>query len=176
MDFGAFRKLASLPQSGDTALHICCREGMLATAQTLCALGCLVDAANGGGGHYPIHLAARGGHIEIVRCLALAGCKIDAKSADGVTPDLAAIANGHGCVSDLLKRLKRDSCCEEYIDQLIPSSTPITKIKLKVLGSSAAGKTSLIESLKAGYLTGLFRRSRRTSAKSREGRGRKAGR
>lgn len=144
---------------------------MLATAQTLCALGCLVDAANGGGGHYPIHLAARGGHIEIVRCLALAGCKIDAKSADGVTPDLAAIANGHGCVSDLLKRLKRDSCCEEYIEQLIPSSTPITKIKLKLFGSSASGKTSLVESLKAGYLTGLFRRSRRSSSRNKDRRG-----
>ena len=65
-----------------------------------------MDVANGGGGLHPIHLAARGGHIEIVRCLALAGCKIDAKSADGVTPDLAAIANGHGGVSDLIKRLK----------------------------------------------------------------------
>ena len=93
-------------QSGDTALHLSCREGLLSTAQTLCALGCLVDVANGGGGLHPIHLAARGGHIEIVRCLALAGCKIDAKSADGVTPDLAAIANGHGGVSDLIKRLK----------------------------------------------------------------------
>ena len=65
-----------------------------------------MDVANGGGGLHPVHLAARGGHMEIVRCLALAGCKIDAKSADGVTPDLAAIANGHGGVSDLIKRLK----------------------------------------------------------------------
>ena len=67
--------------------------------------------------------------------------------------------------------LKRDSCCEEYIDQLIPSSTPITKIKLKLFGSSAAGKTSLVESLKAGYLTGIFRRSRRSSSRHKERRG-----
>ena len=67
---------------------------------------------------------------------------------------------------------KRDSCCEEYIDQLIPSSTPITKIKLKLFGSSAAGKSSLVESLKAGYLTGLFRRSRRSSSsRNKERRG-----
>ena len=66
---------------------------------------------------------------------------------------------------ELLKRLKKDSCCDEYIEQLIPSSTPIAKIKMKVFGSSAVGKTSLIESLKAGYFSGLFRRSKRGSVK-----------
>ncbi len=151
-------------QSGDSVLHICCREGLLATAQTLCAFGCAVDVANSGGGNFPVHLASRGGHIEIVRCLALAGCKTDAKNSDGVTPDLEAIANGHGEVSDLLRRLKRDACCDEYIEQLIPSHATVSKIKLKVFGKSAAGKSSLIESLKAGYLSSLFRRSRRSSS------------
>jgi hypothetical protein len=124
--------------------------------------------ANSGGGNFPVHLAARGGHTEIVRCLALAGCKTDAKNSDGITPDLEAIANGNGEVSDLLKRLKRDSCCDDYIEQLIPSPTPISKIKLKIFGKSAVGKTSLVESLKAGYLTGLFRRSKRTSGRGKK--------
>ena len=47
------------------------------------------------------------GHTEVVRCLCLAGCKIDVKNKDGVTPELAALSQGHGEISDLLKRLKR---------------------------------------------------------------------
>ena len=60
----------------------------------------------------------------------------------------------------------QDSRCDEYIDQLIPSNAPISKIKLKVFGDSSVGKTSLIESIKSGYFSGLFRRSSsRSSAK-----------
>ena len=47
------------------------------------------------------------GHTEVVRCLCLAGCKIEVKNKDGVTPELAALSQGHGEISDLLKRLKR---------------------------------------------------------------------
>ena len=46
---------------------------------------------------------------------------------------------------------------------MIPTSAPIPKIKVKVFGHSASGKTSLIESMRAGYFTGLFRRSKRGS-------------
>ena len=42
-----------------------------------------------------------------MRCLCLAGCKIEVKNKDGVTPELAALSQGHGEISDLLKRLKR---------------------------------------------------------------------
>ena len=54
----------------------------------------------------------------------------------------------------------QDSCCDEYIEQLIPQTTPIGKIKVKVFGHSGVGKTTLIESLRSGYFSGLFRRSK----------------
>ncbi|XP_059080756.1 death-associated protein kinase 1-like isoform X2 [Tigriopus californicus] len=151
--------------SGDTALHLATREGLLTVAQSLCAFGCSVDLTNTEG-QFPLHLAAKNGHTEIVRCLCLAGSRTDAKNKDGMTPDLTAMANGHPHISELLKRLRRESCCDDYIDQLIPTSLPITKIKLKIFGQSAVGKTSLIESLRAGYFTGLFRRSKRNSVKT----------
>ena len=65
-------------------------------------------------GVYPIHLASQNGHTEVVRCLCLAGCRIDVKNKDGVTPDLAALSQGHGEISDLLKRLKRVSAYQSY--------------------------------------------------------------
>jgi len=81
----------------------------------------------------------------------------------------------------LLIRLRKESSCEDYIDQLIPSSQPICKIKVKIFGSSSGGKSTLIQSMKAGwvkehgdnvlinmsvrYFSGFFRRSRRGSIK-----------
>ncbi len=178
-------------QSGDSALHLASREGLLSVAQSLCAFGCTVDQPNGEG-HLPLHLAARAGHLEVARCLCLAGCRADVKNREGMTPDLAALANGHADVCQLLKRLKKvrkrknlsrvvtispillvslllqESSCDDYIDQLIPSSAPISKLKLKVFGSSAVGKSSLIETLRAGYFSGLFRRSKRGSSARRQ--------
>jgi len=144
---------------GYTSIHLAAREGLLGLAQSLCAFGCVVDVT-ASDGVYPIHLAAKNGHTEVVRCLCLAGCRIDVKNKEGVTPELAALSQGHGEISDLLKRLKRDSCCDEYIEQLIPQTTPIGKIKVKVFGHSGVGKTTLIESLRSGYFSGLFRRSK----------------
>ena len=60
----------------------------------------------------------------------------------------------------------QDSCCDDYIEQLIPSTSPIPKIKMKVFGHSGVGKTTLIESLRAGYFSGLFRRSKRSGSSS----------
>ena len=101
-----------------------------------------------------------------MRCLCLAGCRIDVKNDQGVSAEIAALAQGHKDTSDLLKRLKRDSCCDDYIEQLIPSTSPIPKIKMKVFGHSGVGKTTLIESLRAGYFSGLFRRSKRSGSSS----------
>jgi hypothetical protein len=53
--------------------------------------------------------------------------------------------------------------CDDYIEQLIPTTQPIPKIKMKVFGNSGSGKTTLIESMRAGYFSGLFRRSKRNS-------------
>ena len=60
--------------------------------------------------------------------------------------------------------VSQESCCDDYIEQLIPTSSPIGKIKLKIFGHSGTGKTALIESLKAGYFSGLFRRSKKSSS------------
>ena len=54
-----------------------------------------------------MHLAATNGHTEVVRCLCLAGCRIDVKNEQGVSAEIAALAQGHKDTSDLLKRLKR---------------------------------------------------------------------
>ena len=58
-------------------------------------------------GQFPLHLAATNGHTEVVRCLCLAGCRIDVKNDQGVSAEIAALAQGHKDTSDLLKRLKR---------------------------------------------------------------------
>jgi len=153
--------------SGDTPLHLASKEGLLAVSQSLCAFGCSVELFNNEG-QQPIHLAAKNGHTEVVRCLCLAGGKCEVKNRDGCTPEAAAMANGHSDVCQLIERLKKDSRCEEYIEQLIPSAAPIAKIKLKVFGDSSVGKTSLVESIKAGFFSGLLRRSSsRSSAKKK---------
>ena len=40
---------------GETAIHICARDGLLGLAQTLCAFGCNVDLQNEDG-MLPLHL------------------------------------------------------------------------------------------------------------------------
>jgi len=51
-----------------------------------------------------------------------------------------------------------------YIRQLFPTSTPLSRIKLKVFGSSGVGKSTLIESLKCGYFGNLLRKAGITSS------------
>jgi len=150
---------------GETPIHICAREGQLGLAQTLCAFGCNVDLANGEG-MQPLHLAAKYGNTEVARCLCLAGASIDAKNREGVAPEVCARVQGHVALGDLLYTLKRDGGTEDYIEQLIPTTNPITKIKIKFFGHSGSGKTTLIDSLKAGYFSSLFRRSKRGSQAS----------
>ena len=66
---------------------------------------------------------------------------------------------------DLLHRLKIDGGTDDYIEQLIPTTSPISKIKIKFFGHSGVGKTCIIDSLKAGYFSSLFRRgSKRNSS------------
>ena len=147
-----------LDSEGETAIHICARDGQLGLAQTLCAFGCNVDIANAEGQH-PLHLAAKHGNTEVARCLCLAGASIDTANREGVPPEVCARVQGHAALGDLLMMLKRDGGTEEYIEQLIPTTNPINKIKIKLFGHSGVGKTTLIESLKAGYFSSLFRRS-----------------
>jgi len=152
-----------LPDSeGETPIHICAREGMLGLSQTLCAFGCNVDLPNTEG-MQPLHLAAKHGNTEVARCLCLAGASIDSKNQEGVAAEVCARVQGHTALGDLLNALRREGGTEEYIEQLIPTVVPIHKIKLKFFGHSGVGKSTLIESLKVGYFSSLFRRSSKRS-------------
>jgi len=51
----------------------------------------------------------------------------------------------------------------EFIKQLIPTSQPLTRINIKFFGHSGVGKSTLIESLRAGYFYSLFRKSKPAS-------------
>ncbi|CAN7937643.1 unnamed protein product [Ixodes hexagonus] len=144
---------------GETAIHVAARDGLLSLAQTLCAFGCKVDVPNKAG-LYPLHLAAKNGHTEVVRCLCLAGCNVDQKNKDGIPAEITALAQGHSNIGDLLNRLRNEQLKEEYIAQMIPGTQPLSRIKLKVFGHSGVGKTTLLESLKCGYFSSWFRRSK----------------
>lgn len=144
---------------GETAIHVAARDGLLSLAQTLCAFGCKVDVPNKAG-LYPLHLAAKNGHTEVVRCLCLAGCNVDQKNKDGIPAEITALAQGHSHIGDLLNRLRNEQLKDEYIAQMIPGSQPLSRIKLKVFGHSGVGKSTLLESLKCGYFSSWFRRSK----------------
>ncbi|KAK7866658.1 hypothetical protein R5R35_000274 [Gryllus longicercus] len=147
--------------AGETPIHIAAREGLLTVAQTLCAFGCNVDVASRNG-LYPLHLAARHGHTEIVRCLCLAGCNIEQKNSDGIKAEITALKHGFNDIGDLLNRLRNSSQREDFIKQLIPTSQPLGRINVKFFGHSGVGKSTLIESLKAGYFLSFFRKSKST--------------
>ncbi|XP_069694753.1 death-associated protein kinase 1-like isoform X2 [Periplaneta americana] len=152
-------------KEGNTPIHLASREGLLTIAQTLCAFGCNVDVANKQG-LYPLHLAARHGHTEIVRCLCLAGCNIEQKNNDGIKAEITALKHGYNDIGDLLNRLRNCSHREEFIKQLIPTSQPLTRINVKFFGHSGVGKSTLIESLRAGYFSSFFRKSKPTAGSS----------
>jgi len=54
-----------------------------------------------------------------------------------------------------IARDKRDP----YVRQLLPTDKPLNRIVVKVLGASGVGKTTLIESIKCGFLRSFLRRS-----------------
>ncbi|CAG0890672.1 unnamed protein product [Darwinula stevensoni] len=144
---------------GETAMHIASREGLETIAQTLCAFNCPVDQPNKNG-NYPLHLAAKFGHIEIIRRLCLHGCDVQQKNRTGITAEVTAYAHGHKKIGELLGRLSNESIRLDYIAQLVSESKSIPRVKLKLFGHSGVGKTTLINTLKTGYFSGFFRRSR----------------
>ncbi|KFM70353.1 Death-associated protein kinase 1, partial [Stegodyphus mimosarum] len=150
---------------GEGPIHIACRDGLLSLAKALCASGTKVNVPNKMG-FYPIHLAAKNGHIEIVRTLCIAGCIVDQKNREGIPAEISALAQGYNDIADILNRLKNEQQREDYINQLTASVQPITRIQLKVLGHSGVGKTSLLDSLKCGYFSSWFRRSKSNSSSS----------
>lgn len=145
--------------AGEAPIHLASREGLLTVAQTLCAFGCNVDVGNRQG-LFPLHFAARHGHTEIVRCLCLAGCNIEQKNSDGIKAEITALKHGFNDIGDLLNRLRNSSQREDFIKQLIPTSQPLSRINIKFFGHSGVGKSTLIESLKAGYFSSFFRKSK----------------
>ncbi|XP_033750474.1 death-associated protein kinase 1-like isoform X3 [Pecten maximus] len=151
-------------ESGECALHCAAREGLSAVVQTMCAFGCQVDIISQDG-FTPLHLSCKHGHTEIVRCLLLSGARPEITNKDGVTSEIMALAQGFTDIAELVNKVKRDRA-GNFVTQLIPSSQPLSRIKLKLLGSTGVGKSTLVETLKCGLFSGLFRRSRLTSQAS----------
>lgn len=124
---------------------------------------CAVNSPNKSG-LYPLHIAAKSGHIEIVRALCLAGSTIDPKDHDSMVPQICAIAQSHNDIADLLTRLLNGrQKVEEYIGQLSQiGMPPLSRLKLRIFGHCGSGKSTLIESMKCGYFSSWFRRSKAT--------------
>ncbi|OTF75228.1 hypothetical protein BLA29_007303, partial [Euroglyphus maynei] len=148
--------------NGERAIHYAARYNLVSIGQWLCQMNrCQVNVPNKHG-LYPLHIAAKSGHIDIVRTLCLAGSVVDQKDKDSIIPQICAIAQSHNDIADLLTRLRNERQKEEFITQLmpIPTNQPLPRIKLKIFGHSGSGKSTLIESLKCGYFSSWFRRSK----------------
>ena len=50
--------------------------------------------------------------------------------------------------------------------QLMPTSTPLCRVKIKLFGHSGSGKSTLADSLKCGYFGSFFRKARLSSSTS----------
>ncbi|KPM03269.1 ankyrin repeat domain containing protein 9 [Sarcoptes scabiei] len=159
---GADYELAD--DNGERAIHYAARFNLISIAQWLCQSNrCQVNVPNKHG-LYPLHIAAKSGHIEIVRTLCLAGSVVDQKDQDSIIPQICAIAQSHNDVADLLTRLRNERQKEEFIGQLMPiNDQRLNRIKLKIFGHCGSGKSTLIESMKCGYFSSWFRRSKTTT-------------
>ncbi|XP_077989315.1 death-associated protein kinase 1-like [Glandiceps talaboti] len=144
---------------GETALHLACRDGSLAILQILHQSGCHIDMPNKHG-VTPMMVAARHGYLEGVRYLCFAGADMDAKNEDDLTAEQVAVVEQHEDISELLLKLRTEKSRELYIHQLQATPSFISRVKLKLLGHTGVGKTTLADTLKCGYLRGLFRLSR----------------
>lgn len=48
---------------------------------------------------------------------------------------------------------------EAVARQLLPATKPLSRVRVVIVGNSGVGKTTLVESLKCGFIRSLFRRS-----------------
>lgn len=144
---------------GNTPLHVACKDGNVPIVMTLCEANCNIDIANKYG-RTPLHLAANNGILDVVRYLCLCAANVEALTFDGKTPEDLARAEQHEHVASLLARLKKDTHRALFIQHLRPTHNLQPRIKLKLFGHSASGKTTLVESLKCGLLRSFFRRRR----------------
>ncbi|CAL4070258.1 unnamed protein product, partial [Meganyctiphanes norvegica] len=95
-----------------------------------------------------------------VQCLCLAGCSVEQKSREGILAEVCAMAQGYDDISGLLNKLRGEATREDYIQQLIPCAASIPRVKVKCLGHSGTGKSTLIETLKTGYFSSFFKRTK----------------
>lgn len=144
---------------GNAPIHLAVREGMSSVVQALCTLGCNVDTANNQG-LCPIHIAARLGHTDIVRCLCLAGCNTEVRNGDGIKAEITALKYGFHDISNLLNKVRSNYSRKMYIRQLIPNGQPLVRFNIQIFGHSGVGKSTLVDTLKTGYISGLFKRSK----------------
>ncbi|XP_029959778.1 death-associated protein kinase 1 [Salarias fasciatus] len=143
---------------GNTPLHIACKDGNLPVVMAICSAKANLDLPNKSG-RTPLHLAASNGGLEVVRHLCLVGANIDAVTNDGKSAeDLASGEHPH--IVSLLGKLKKENHRAGFVQQLRPAAGVQPRIKLKLLGPAAAGKSSLLESLRCGILRSFFRRRR----------------
>nr|XP_020661485.1 death-associated protein kinase 1 isoform X2 [Pogona vitticeps] len=144
---------------GNTPLHVACKDGTMPIVIALCEANCNIDITNKYG-RTPLHLAANNGILDVVRYLCLNGANVEALTSDGKTAEDLARAEQHEHVASLLTRLKKDAHRTMFIQHLRPTHNLQPRIKLKLFGHSASGKTTLVESLKCGLLRSFFRRRR----------------
>ncbi|KAH0628215.1 hypothetical protein JD844_009082 [Phrynosoma platyrhinos] len=144
---------------GNTPIHVACKDGNIPIVMALCEANCNIDVTNKYG-RTPLHLAANNGILDVVRYLCLSGANVEALTSDGKTAEDLARAEQHEHVASLLTRLKKDTHRTMFIHQLRPTHNMQPRIKLKLFGHSASGKTTLVESLKCGLLRSFFRRRR----------------
>jgi ribosome biogenesis GTPase A len=76
------------------------------------------------------------------------------------------IVCGDDCKFDFVDLILQNSHHEELIKQLIPTSQTLTRINVKFFGHSGVGKSTLIESLRAGYFSSFFRKSKPSAGSS----------
>ncbi|XP_014251310.1 death-associated protein kinase 1-like isoform X2 [Cimex lectularius] len=144
---------------GNAPIHLAVREGLLSVVNALCSMGCNIDAANNQG-LCPIHIAARLGHIDVVRCLCLMGCNTEIKNSDGIKAEITALKYGFNDISDLLNKIKSNYVRDVYIRQLIPTGQPLPRFNIQVFGHSAVGKSTLLDTMRTGYFSGFFKRTK----------------
>ncbi len=76
-----------------------------------------------------------------------------------------ALAQGHSDVAELLTKLKPERR-EVFMRQLVPTNTPLGRIKVKMFGHTGVGKSTIVDSLKCGYFGSFFRKARLSTSNS----------
>ncbi|PSN41147.1 hypothetical protein C0J52_05197 [Blattella germanica] len=145
---------------GDTALHHASVQGHMECVRCLVENGACLDMTN----HQeatPLHVALSKRQVHCAMFLLHSGADIDIQDKEGNTPIHLASREGLLTVAQTLCAFGCNcSHREEFIRQLIPTSQPLSRINVKFFGHSGVGKSTLIESLRAGYFASFFRKSK----------------